>query len=140
LREQVEKQQKIISRLRGEASQLAYRQQAHLIGTVAGPSGREVPQPRGWRPSILTEPHRELAPFHSDHLVGAGEQCWRDIETERLRSLEVDDQLELGGLLDGKVCGARLRGSRLPLNSVARVKKSPAEAGQDTKRVENTPA
>jgi hypothetical protein len=39
-----------------------------------------------------------------------------------------------------KAIDARLRGSRLPLNSVARVKKSPAEAGQDTKRVENTPA
>src|SRR6185312_3955021 len=33
-----------------------------------------------------------------DHLVGAGEQRWRHVEAERLSSLEVDDQLELGGL------------------------------------------
>src|SRR3982074_152528 len=41
-----------------------------------------------------------------DHLVGTGEQCWRDIEPERLRRFEVDDQLELCGLFNGKVCGA----------------------------------
>ena len=46
-------------------------------------------------------------PVSFDHVVGAGEQRCRDIEPERLRSFEVDHQLELSGLLDGKVCGAR---------------------------------
>src|SRR5499427_8757676 len=41
-----------------------------------------------------------------DHLVGTGEQRWRNVERERLRSSEVDHQLELCGLFDGKVCGA----------------------------------
>ena len=36
-----------------------------------------------------------------DHLVGPLEQRRRDGEAERLGSLEVDDQLELRGLLDG---------------------------------------
>src|ERR1700737_4475089 len=36
-----------------------------------------------------------------DHLVGAGEQRWRDGEAERLCGLEVNDQLEFLGLLDG---------------------------------------
>ena len=89
-------------------------------------------------PSRTPQHVGELAPLHS--ITSSARASSVGAISKRLRSLEVDDQLELGGLLDGKVCGARLRGSRLPLNSVARVKKSPAEAGQDTKRVENTPA
>ena len=34
-----------------------------------------------------------------DHLVGAREQRWRNIEAERLRGLEVDHQLEFGRLV-----------------------------------------
>jgi hypothetical protein len=30
-----------------------------------------------------------------DHLFGAGEQCWRDREAQRLCGLQVDDQIEL---------------------------------------------
>src|ERR1700716_3501505 len=35
-----------------------------------------------------------------DHLVGAGKQCWRDVEAERLGSLDVYHKLELGRLLN----------------------------------------
>jgi len=59
-----------------------------------------------------------------NHLVGMGEQCWRDIEPGRLRSLEVDYWLELCGLFDGKVCGAfssenatKVRRSAAPFNA-----------------------
>jgi hypothetical protein len=37
-----------------------------------------------------------------DSLVGALDRHWH-IDTERLRGFEVDDQLDLGGLLDGQV-------------------------------------
>src|SRR5262249_29284970 len=42
-----------------------------------------------------------------DHLVAAGEQCWRNGEAERLRRFQVDDQLEFSRLLHGEI--ARLR-------------------------------
>ena len=40
-----------------------------------------------------------------NHFVGAGKHHGRYIETERLRCLHVDHQLELGGLLDRKIAG-----------------------------------
>jgi hypothetical protein len=48
-------------------------------------------------------------PFHSllDHLVGAQQERLRDRESERLGGGQVDDQLELGRLLDWKVNGLR---------------------------------
>jgi hypothetical protein len=38
-----------------------------------------------------------------DHLVSEAEQRWRHFETNRLCGPEVDDQLELGRLLDRKI-------------------------------------
>ena len=40
-----------------------------------------------------------------DHLIGTSKQRWRHGEAECLGGLEIDGQLELGGLLDGKFSG-----------------------------------
>jgi hypothetical protein len=44
----------------------------------------------------------KLASF--DHLVGADKHRWWDCEAERLRSLQIKNELEPGRLHDGKVC------------------------------------
>jgi hypothetical protein len=46
---------------------------------------------------------RRLRPFSFDHLVGDRQHFIWNGEAEFLGSLEIDHQLELGGLLDGKV-------------------------------------
>src|SRR5215467_5303671 len=56
------------------------------------------------------KPHPQLL----DHLVRPCQERRRDREAKRLRRLEVDHQLELGGLLDGEVC--RLRASEDPVD------------------------
>src|SRR5271168_431327 len=51
--------------------------------------------------------NRTHAPHHLcslfNHPVGAEQQRLRHLEAECLRSLEIDNQLELGRLLDGKI-------------------------------------
>src|SRR5215467_12632918 len=40
-----------------------------------------------------------------DHLIRSQQQRLRDRQPQRLRGLHVDDEFELGGLLDGKIAG-----------------------------------
>src|SRR5262249_4771623 len=42
-----------------------------------------------------------------DHLVGACQECLWNRETQRLDGRQIDDEFELGRLLDGKVSGFR---------------------------------
>src|ERR1700687_1545576 len=49
-----------------------------------------------------------------DHLVGAIEQLERDFEAERFGGLEIDDQLELGGLLHREI--GRLFSANYPID------------------------
>src|SRR5205814_7349773 len=66
----------------------------------------------GWLPSMVRftdhhsgtdMPQRGPSTPSLDHLVGAGEKRLRHDEAERLRSLDVNDQLELGRLLDRQI-------------------------------------
>ena len=69
-----------------------------------------------------------------DHLVGAGEQHWWNLQTERFRGLEVDHQLDLGRPLDRQVGGLGAleylihvdRGVAVVLHSVGPVAHQPA--------------
>jgi hypothetical protein len=79
---------------------------------LLGPTFNSAIRPTSALPSLLTV---ALVTSSLDHLVGAREQRdWR-VEAQRLGSLEIDDQLEFGGLLDRQI--ARLfasEGKRLP--------------------------
>ena len=39
-----------------------------------------------------------------DHLVGAGDECRRKLEAERLGGAQIDGEIELGRQLDRKIC------------------------------------
>src|ERR1700737_2989055 len=64
-----------------------------------------------------------------DHLVGTSKKRCRNVQTERLCGLEVDDKLELGRLLDRKLASALAckdsgdisRGGAIKLEVVGRV-------------------
>ena len=62
---------------------------------------RQRPRGRGAPPSSVMNSRRSSF----DHLVGAGEQRRRDVQAERLRGRKVDDEVELGRLLDRDVGG-----------------------------------
>jgi hypothetical protein len=40
-----------------------------------------------------------------DHLIGEGDDSRRDVKADGLRSLQIDDEFQLGGLLDRQVAG-----------------------------------
>ena len=61
-----------------------------------------------------------------DHLVGAGEQRRRHVEAERLRHDQVNDEVELGRLLDRKIGGLR------PANLVDQVAGAPLKSMKAT--------
>src|SRR5512132_1872047 len=60
-----------------------------------------------------------------DHIVGAGKQRWRDVQANRLGSLEADHQFEFGRLLDRDIAGLRS-----PQNSVSNFGGSPEQGGE----------
>src|SRR6266436_7048512 len=81
--------------------------------TKAAGSAESAGLPMSAVPPIATESQRRSEPSRSarkrhprslfDHLVGAGEEGFRNRETDRFRGFEVDDQLELGRLLNGQI-------------------------------------
>src|SRR4030095_6026666 len=58
-------------------------------------------------PIILGQVDPVLLALSLDDFVGTQQHAFRDRESKRLRGLQVDDQIELGRLLEGDV--ARLR-------------------------------
>src|ERR1041384_3714934 len=77
----------------------------HAIAVYASrPLSPVAPQhslPSGRYPLLGPDLHRldrtSLRLAHSlDHLVGAGDQCWRDWQIKRLRSLQVDREFVFG--------------------------------------------
>jgi hypothetical protein len=49
---------------------------------------------------IQTHAPQQMGSILFDHIVGMGEDIWRDFEAECLRGLKIDDELEAGGLFN----------------------------------------
>ena len=90
--------------------------QAPLAGDVGAGSCRDCPNcihaDQLWLPpkpefvgvsGISRRMRRGKTASLFDHLVGAGEQHGRHLDAERLRGRQVDDEIELGRLLDRDV-------------------------------------
>src|SRR6266705_1495721 len=82
----------------------------HAIAVYASsplsPAVTQHSLPRGRYPLLGPDSHRldrtSLRLAHSfDHLVGAQYECGRDLQSNRLRGLEIDDQLEFRRLIIG---------------------------------------
>src|ERR1700720_1006040 len=67
------------------------------------PDKRTISEPVGMSQTC----HDQTSSASFDHLVGAGEHCSWDGEAKRLGRLEIDDEIEFGGLFDWDV--GRLR-------------------------------
>src|SRR5436189_906585 len=119
----------------------------HAIAVYAScplsPVGTQHSLPSGRCPLLGPDFHRldrtSLRLAHSfDHLVGEGEQLWRNVDAERLGGVEIDHQSELGGLNDRHLrrVGATSQLSKvhgLPVGSQRRM----AKLAKNSESVEN---
>src|SRR5262245_4675638 len=77
------------------------RSSDHLRRMSVGPaSGHTQITSRCRRSAMNGLMHRSKPALSLDHLVGNCEHCRPNVEADRLRRLEIDHQLEVGGLLD----------------------------------------
>src|SRR5262245_19061638 len=60
---------------------------------------------KGHRPHASEKREKRASDRSLDHLISPSQHRRRDRESHCLGGLEIDDQLELGGLLDGQVGG-----------------------------------
>src|SRR5213594_3627521 len=76
-------------------------------------------------PTIMANARRSISLRSLDDLVGSDQERLRDRQAQRPGGLEIDDQLELGWLLDGEV--ARLRTFQ---DSIHVVRRAPVDGGK----------
>src|SRR5215510_8363527 len=93
--------------------------------------GARLPMSLSWRSRTLVAQRTALigCVVSLDHLVGAGEERLWDRQSDRRRGPEIDDQFEVGGLVDGDVGGLLafenpvhdLRGTSIPVGKAVPV-------------------